>query len=230
MSRGENSGSFTFDTLFKMNVPHILEKIFFFLDYDSFKDCLKVNSMWKELLKSESYLKKGKSVFHEELLEEVERLYAFSAVGAADIVRSILSTGMVTVESVDPVDMPPLYAAAHMGHEDVVKLLLDYGALNKAGVWQGKTPLHGAAEFGRNQVVQVLIEGGADPNMGDNDGRTPLHYAAYQGMRQVVRLLLDFGADPQIEDKDGNTPINEADSGGNPEVEIMLLHHCRKGK
>ena len=166
----------------------------------------------------------------ESLLEEADKLYAYSIIGAADVVRSILSTGMVTVESVDPDDMPPLHVAAQMGHEDVVKLLLDYGAQNKAEIRQGKTPLHCAAECGHNKVVQVLIEGGADPNMADNDGRTPLHYAAYQGKRQVVRLLLDFGADPQIEDKDGNTPINEADSGGNPEVEIMLLHHCRKGK
>ena len=58
-----------------MHVPHILEKIFFFLDYDSFKECMEVNSMWNALLKSESYLKKGKALFHKEILEDVNRLY-----------------------------------------------------------------------------------------------------------------------------------------------------------
>ena len=63
-------GSCAFDKLFSMNVPHILEKIFFSLDYESYKKCLEVSYAWNELLKSEQYLKIGKCEFQDELSED----------------------------------------------------------------------------------------------------------------------------------------------------------------
>ena len=44
-----------FGPLFNKNVPHIMEKIFFPLDYDSFVSCGKVCKTWKVLLSSEPY-------------------------------------------------------------------------------------------------------------------------------------------------------------------------------
>ena len=46
-----------FEILFTRNVPHILEKIFFSLDYRSFQSCFRVNSAWNELLSSQPYQK-----------------------------------------------------------------------------------------------------------------------------------------------------------------------------
>ena len=43
-NRETNTG---FDKLFVMNVPHILEKIFLSLDYESFKKCHDVSNTWK---------------------------------------------------------------------------------------------------------------------------------------------------------------------------------------
>ena len=59
-----------FDILFTKSVPHILESIFFSLDYESFKTCLKVSTTWRELLTSETYITKEKSVFYGELVDE----------------------------------------------------------------------------------------------------------------------------------------------------------------
>ena len=56
-----------FDKLFAKSVPHILEKIFFSLDYESYKECLEVSDTWNKLLLSEPYLKIGKSVFRDEI-------------------------------------------------------------------------------------------------------------------------------------------------------------------
>ena len=56
-----------FDKLFERNVPHILEKIFFSLDYTSFKQCMEVSSAWYELLKSDSYKRLGKVAFHDDI-------------------------------------------------------------------------------------------------------------------------------------------------------------------
>ena len=46
-----------FGVLFAKSVPHILEKIFFSLDYRSFQTCFKVNSVWNQLLSSQPYQK-----------------------------------------------------------------------------------------------------------------------------------------------------------------------------
>ena len=55
--------------LFKISVPHVLEKIFLSLDYESFKRCLKVNKEWNKLLMSKASQRKAASVFREEALK-----------------------------------------------------------------------------------------------------------------------------------------------------------------
>ena len=80
------------EKLFTINVPHILEKIFFSLDYESFKRSTKVSKFWNDLLTSESFKMMGKSVFHEDIERE---LMDASIAGNTDVVREIFSTFMV---------------------------------------------------------------------------------------------------------------------------------------
>ena len=54
-----------FDTLLSKNVPHILENIFFSLDFESFKACFEVSKTWNTLLKSEMFHKKAQGAFQE---------------------------------------------------------------------------------------------------------------------------------------------------------------------
>lgn len=68
----------SFDTLFTKSFPHILEKIFFSLDYASYKTCMEVKKAWNELLKSESYHKKSKTVFYKGILEDEKKLHRAS--------------------------------------------------------------------------------------------------------------------------------------------------------
>ena len=60
-----------FDKLFTKSVPHVLERIFFSLDYASFKNCLEVSSIWNELLTSQPFLRMGKSVFRRDIRREL---------------------------------------------------------------------------------------------------------------------------------------------------------------
>ena len=60
-----------FDKLSKMNVPHILEKIFFSLDLGSFLRCLEVSEGWKDLLISDAFKKRGRTVYRVKISEEV---------------------------------------------------------------------------------------------------------------------------------------------------------------
>ena len=52
-----------FDLLLETYVPHIWEKIFLSLDYDSFKNCLKVSKAWNDVFHTESFQAKLISKF-----------------------------------------------------------------------------------------------------------------------------------------------------------------------
>ena len=145
--------SCAFDKLFSRNVPHILEKIFFSLDYESYKNCLEVSDTWKELLVSEKYQKKGKAVFQDGLKRDQAKLWQAvdCARGNEPEVRKILSSGMLDVNDRHGFDR------------------------------NHSAPLHRAAARGHNSVVKLLLDRGADPNQIDIDEYSPLHRAAWRG-------------------------------------------------
>ena len=217
-----------FDTLFTRNVPHVLEKIFFSLDYASFKNCLEVGKPWRDLLTSESFLRNGKSVFCEDIQGEL-RLGASS--GNVDTIRRVLSSFMVDMNFMTETNPNPLMLAAGNGDRNVVQLLLDRGAEPNMASQNGITPLHWATSWagfwpwdGFKDVVHILLENGANPNMATTDGTTPLHYAVdYYGHKDLVQLLLDRGAEPNMADQGGNTPLHVAASEGYKDVVRLLL-------
>ena len=83
-----------FDKLFTKSVPHILEKIFFSLDFASFMKCHQVSNNWNELLTSESFKRLGKAMFCEDA--ERELVHAIK-MGNTDRVGRVLSSGMADV-------------------------------------------------------------------------------------------------------------------------------------
>ena len=98
----------------------------------------------------------------------------------------------------------PLIIAAHNGHLNTVKILLEYGAdIGARGtlkvtekskqVVEGCTPLWAAASTGFLDVVKLLIERNADVNDRTSMGSTPLKAAAYSGNLDVVRCLVERG-------------------------------------
>ena len=62
-----------FDKLLKKNVPHIPQKIFLCLDFESFKSCLKVSNDWNRLLMTESFQRKAENVFFKDVMRQKEK-------------------------------------------------------------------------------------------------------------------------------------------------------------
>ena len=60
-----------FNKLLRRNVPHILEKIFLSVDYNTFKKCQEVSKDWKNLLISETFLERGKTIFCEQIRNDL---------------------------------------------------------------------------------------------------------------------------------------------------------------
>ena len=70
MAGKDSDGPCGFDSLFTKNVPHIIERIFFSIDYRSYKNCSEVSNTWKSLLTSEEYKRKARSLFADNILKD----------------------------------------------------------------------------------------------------------------------------------------------------------------
>ena len=214
-----------FDILFRKNVPHILEKIFLSLDYQSFKTSQEVSEAWNQVLTSESLKAKAKSVFYGEISKELlnacsgcdldhdcEGYDCESKDGNADDVTRLLSTGLVDLNCENKNEETPLHVAAKYGH-NVVRALLDAGANINKDDFFGRTPLYVAVEYNAKDVVHMLLSRGADINIqGGFYKATPLHVAAgyWYGDPEMVQLLLNRGADINPTNGIGMTPYDIA--------------------
>ena len=116
-----------------------------------------------------------------------------------ELVRLALSLGANAGNVTSPYDGTALIAAAHLGHYEVVEILieagappdhvnnLDWTALMEAVVLGDGGPAH-------QRTVEVLLAGGADPMIGDGQGVTPLQHARQRGYREIEALLVKAGA------------------------------------
>ena len=226
-------GPCAFDILFTKSVPHILEMIFFSLDYESYWKCLEVNKMWKELLTSESYQTKGKIVFRHDIFALEKKLWKASHDGDVLKVRQLISCPMVNVNcfmewrwqdgTMARWNYTPLHKAASFGHTEVIKVLLDGGADPYMETRYGRTALVVAALFRQENVIRMLTSRGTDPNKPNKRGVTPLHDAAYLGNNHAVNVLLGVGAELNKAFWKGNTPLHGAVRGGHIKTVKLLL-------
>ena len=145
-------------------------------------------------------------------------LHEAAAIGDSGRVRAALDRHPEQLDTYSPEGFTPLALAAHFGHLEVMRLLIDRSAdVNRAATHRiAVTPLH-AALFGRQvDAALLLIERGADVALARGGsgwkraGWTPLHYAAGMGFSTLVQPLLDRGADPSRADEEGKTPLDVA--------------------
>lgn len=106
--------------------------------------------------------------------------------------RELLRRGckITRYSSLDP-HARPFRAACHVGHTEVVELLLSHNAdVDEARVDNGNTPLIVAAMSGHTETVRMLLRNGADPYKSDSEKRTAVELAAQNKHADVVRLLV----------------------------------------
>ena len=92
MEAQKSKGESAFNKLHGIRVPHILESIFFSLDYASFRKCKEVSRAWQELITSKSFKKIGKLTFRKEI---EKNLWLALDVGLA-CPSSVLASGIRT--------------------------------------------------------------------------------------------------------------------------------------
>lgn len=111
-------------------------------------------------------------------------------------------------DGADSSDPSLLIRACLNGDEEIVRLLLLFGADANAADHNGYTPLYAATKTGLTEAVEMLMKYGADPNLSAGpDGETPLVVAADDHHFELVHLLLMYNADAGIIMGSGNTPL-----------------------
>lgn len=105
-----------------------------------------------------------------------------------------LSLGASPGNVTSPYQGTALIAASHLGHHDVVKILVVAGApldhVNNLG-WTALIESVILGNGGPNHIecVRILIEGGADTEIADRQNITPLEHARSRGYAEMVELL-----------------------------------------
>jgi len=109
-----------------------MENIFFSLDYESYKNCMEVNSEWADLLTSERFKTKAKVVFREEIFLEEEKRNLLNAARTNDTdeAERILANGLVDVDCTNDEyqRFTPLVEAVIKGHKEMARFLVSQGA------------------------------------------------------------------------------------------------------
>lgn len=105
-----------------------------------------------------------------------------------------------------------LHIASLHGQVDIVKLLLNNGAIPNIVTRKGLTPLHLACQTGRLEIVKLLLQcKGSQVNAQDVKGNTALHYACGARDARIVEILVKNKADVNIRNCKGLSAFDETD-------------------
>ncbi len=122
---------------------------------------------------------------------------AVTIAAVADDVETLkvaLALGNKATNITSPYQGTALIAAAHLGHDEVVRLLIEAGApldhVNNLG-WTAliEAVILGDGGARHQATVQHLVAAGADREIADRAGATPLAHAKQRGYAEIAKLL-----------------------------------------
>jgi ankyrin repeat protein len=112
--------------------------------------------------------------------------------------KTLLAAGASAKLVTSVYDGTALIAAAHLGHDGVVRELIRAGApldhVNNLG-WTAliEAVILGNGGLRHTETVRALVEAGADPTISDRAGVTPLQHAQARGYSSIVSILHQIG-------------------------------------
>ncbi len=116
-----------------------------------------------------------------------------------DVLKAALDGGASARNITSRYDGTALIAAAHVGHVEVVKMLIAAKAplnhVNNLG-WTAlmESVVLGNGGANHTATLRALVEAGADVNIPDKQGATPLQHARRRGYVEMARILENAGA------------------------------------
>uniref|UniRef100_A0A0P5ALS6 No mechanoreceptor potential C n=1 Tax=Daphnia magna TaxID=35525 RepID=A0A0P5ALS6_9CRUS len=164
--------------------------------------------------------------------------------GSVDVLQQLMKfdLSIVTASRNRTSESTPLHLAAEGGHADVVKILLEAGALPQDENKAGFTAIQLAAKNGHNVVIDVLRDASPDTlsYASRRTGLNSLHVAACYGQSEIVREMLTYvpagvrseaptslsgsGVLRELDGEAGLTPLHLASYSGDENVVRLLLN------
>lgn len=149
-----------------------------------------------------------------------------SATDRGDVagITRILQASPTCVDARNARGRTSLHVAALIGRNDIVKLLLQYGAdVNARSGWM-YTPLVFAAENVHPDVIVTLVRAGAQLEARTKSGNTAMHRAVLREKNNpdVIYALAVFGADVNTKNEKGDTAIYTSIAQGNGTNALVL--------
>jgi ankyrin repeat protein len=162
----------------------------------------------------------------------VENQPLMAAVMSNDIktVENLINSG-VDVNEQSPIigsgndGQTPLLVACFLGHAEIVRLLLEAGAVESTNDYlMEATPAHKACYAGKPEALKVLLElANVDLTaQGPYNGYTALHDSCWHGHKENVKLLLEHGVPLDQRSHQGHTPSEFARYLGYTEIAEMI--------
>jgi len=130
-----------------------------------------------------------------------DRYDIVTIVAVADDVATLataLDIGCSAANVTSPYDGTALIAAAHLGHDEVVRVLIRAKApldhVNNLG-WTAVIESIVLGDGGKRHVatLKALVDAGANVNLADRSGETPLTLAKRRGFNEMVAILEKAG-------------------------------------
>lgn len=162
----------------------------------------------------------------EDLEEYGKSLVKSSANGNMLEVTSLIKR-KVNVNYLDKKGWSALMWASAQGHSNVVRLLIDNGAVvnipeqtEKSSSTGISTPLHWATFNGHIEVIWLLIKKGLNYNEVDKYGNNCIHHAVASSRVDILETFLAFGVAADHKNSRGHQPVQLT---SDPYIKKMLL-------
>ena len=110
--------------------------------------------------------------------------------GQAEIARYLVLKGAdVNLPSSNGFQVYPIHSAAAGNYTEIVRMLVNNGAMVNVKQQAGVTPLHSAAQNGNPDMLILLLENGAEINTRMEGGKLPADLAREKGFNEIAEIL-----------------------------------------
>lgn len=148
---------------------------------------------WAERFKPENLAKARDVLRHP--------LHLASANGRTGIVKYCIKNLDLNINLRSTIWSTPLMFAAQNNHLDVIRYLLNEGAVVNALNADNETALHFAVYRNHLEAVELLLQNKANVHFFNSALKTPLMIAAERELTKIAHILLKYGADVDIKSK-----------------------------
>lgn len=145
--------------------------------------------------------------------------------GSLDCVRALVEAkaDVNYFNSHSSSDHSCLMLAAEQGNHEIIKLLVQAGALVDTVNSRGASALFFAVEKGLVACIKALLEAKADLNIADKSRQTVVHVAIEKNQLVSLQLLIEAGAKLELANQDEKPPLFIAAMNANEQAIDLLL-------